>query len=168
VLFDPVIAPRRTDVPPRLPHTRLIEGALRRRVEFPSRSAALKAYHRRGAFTSWPDDMLADYVEAGFRNLPAGGVRLACEPAWEASTFVAQGSDPWAAFAATTCPIEILKAERESTCHAAQDMFRGGRVTIETAPGSSHFLPMEYPELATARLAAALAARGTTPASPAR
>jgi pimeloyl-ACP methyl ester carboxylesterase len=160
VLFDPAIAPPAGVGPPGPSHTRLIEGARRRRAEFPSRAEAFKAYHGRGAFASWPDDMLADYVEAGFRDLPDGGVRLTCEPAWEASTFIAHANDPWRAFANTACPIEILRAERDSTCHAAPGAFAGERrIVVETVPGTSHFLPMERPELATERLIAALDAR---------
>lgn len=160
VLFDPVILPAnmagRTapglDAP-------LVAGAHRRRAEFASRAAAFAAYHGRSAFTAWPDDMLADYVEAGFTDLPGGGVRLACEPVWEASTFLAQANDPWAAFAALPCPMRILRAERGSTCRtdsAQAELTANGRVSIETVPGTSHFMPMECPDLATEALKLAL------------
>ncbi|MGH7022879.1 MAG: alpha/beta fold hydrolase [Caulobacteraceae bacterium] len=163
VLFDPVILSRETLARAReggLPHSRLIEATRRRRAEFPSRAAALHALRSRGAFASWPDDMLADYVEAGFKDLPGGGVRLACEPAWEASTFTAQANDPWDDFTRVRSPIEILKAERDSTCQTDAEAARltaGGRIRIETISGTSHFLPMEQPALASARLERALA-----------
>jgi pimeloyl-ACP methyl ester carboxylesterase len=161
VLFDPVIMSRERLSPAVQagPHSGLIEGARRRRAEFSSRDAALKAYLGRGGFRSWPDDMVADYVEGGFRDLPGGGVRLACEPAWEASTFEAQANDPWSAFAAVACPVEILKAERDSTCRTDADeaaLVASGRVRIDTIVGTSHFLPMERPELATQTLRRAL------------
>jgi pimeloyl-ACP methyl ester carboxylesterase len=161
VLFDPVIMSRERPSPAAQPgpHGGLIEGARRRRAEFASRDAALRAYLGRGAFRSWPDDMVADYVEGGFRDLPDGGVRLACEPAWEASTFEAQANDALSAFAAVTCPVEILKAERDSTCRIETEgaaPVASGRVRIDTVAGTSHFLPMERPELATQTLRRAL------------
>ncbi len=64
VLLDPVIQPpeRRGEG-----HAGLAEGALRRRSDFPSREAALAAYRGRGAFRTWPEAPLADYVADGFR-----------------------------------------------------------------------------------------------------
>jgi pimeloyl-ACP methyl ester carboxylesterase len=162
VLFDPVIlSPEGLALAKAggMPHSPLIDGARRRRGEFPTRQAVIETYRQRRAFATWSDDMLVDYVEDGFRDLPGGGVRLACEPAWEASTYEAQDNDPWADFAAVRAPIAILKAEIESTCRidAAEARFTAERgVQIETVPRTSHFLPMERPELATERLALAL------------
>jgi pimeloyl-ACP methyl ester carboxylesterase len=164
LLLDPVILPREMiDGVGRgeRPHSSLIEGARRRRADFASRAQAFEAYKRRIAFADWPDDMLADYLADGFHDLPNGHVRLACEPAWEASTFLAQANDPWSDFAATRCPIEILKAEHGSTCRTEGQegaLTASGLITLEIVPGASHFLPMERPELATDRLARALAA----------
>ncbi len=50
-------------------HAGLAEGALRRRSDFPSREAALAAYRGRGAFRTWPEAPLADYVADGFRDV---------------------------------------------------------------------------------------------------
>jgi pimeloyl-ACP methyl ester carboxylesterase len=143
-------------------HASLINGAKKRRAEFASRDAAFAAYRGRGAFATWPDEILADYVEAGFGDLPDGRVRLTCEPEWEASTFLAQANDPWEDFARAPCPIEILKAERASTCRtdgAEADLTASGLVSIQTIAGTSHFLPMERPALVRDTLANALEAR---------
>jgi len=160
VLFDPVILAHEPLSPAAQgPHGGLIEGARRRRAQFASRGDAVAAYLGRGAFRSWPPDMVADYVEGGFRDVPGGGVRLACEPAWEASTFEAQANDPWSAFAAIGCPVEILKAELNSTCRTdgrEEALGAAGRVRIETVAGTSHFLPMERADLATETLRQAL------------
>jgi pimeloyl-ACP methyl ester carboxylesterase len=165
VLFDPVIAPRRALALAEAgasPHSRLVDGARRRRSEFPSRLAAFDAYRPRSAFTGWPDDMLTDYIGDGFADQPNGHVRLACDPAWEASTFAAQANDPWSDFAASYCPIDILKAEHDSTCRTddeAAQLRADGRIRIETVAGTGHFLPMQRPELARERLEHALVAR---------
>jgi pimeloyl-ACP methyl ester carboxylesterase len=163
LLLDPVILPR--DIPADLgtegrPHSPLIEGARRRRAEFASRQAAFESYRGRRAFAGWPDDMLTDYVTDGFRDLPGGHVRLTCDPAWEASTYLAQSNDPWSDFARSRCPIEILRAERESTCRTeseAERLTADGRISIGTVAGTSHFLPMERPDLVGERLTLALA-----------
>jgi pimeloyl-ACP methyl ester carboxylesterase len=162
VLLEPVVASRpghrRAG---EMDETGMIAAARRRRAEFPSRAAAMEAYRGRGAFRTWPEASLADYVEDGFVDLAAGGVRLACDPAWEASTYAAQAHDTLAAFGQLHCPIRILKAEHESTCRLGaheQALAASGRIIIETIAGASHFLPMEQPELARAALAEAIEA----------
>lgn len=150
VLLDPVIPPpeRRGEG-----HAGLAEGALRRRSDFPSREAALAAYRGRGAFRTWPEAPLADYVADGFRDV-AGGVTLACTGAWEASSYTAQDHDPWAALARLSCPAGILRAETGSTCVLDEG---GGTVEVETVPGTTHFLPFEAPERVRAAIRRALA-----------
>jgi len=154
-LFDPVAV----QTPPsgRLVESPMVQGALRRRAVFPSRDAAMTSYRGRGAFRTWPDDMLADYVQAGFRDLPSGEVTLACAPAWEASGFAAHGHDTWGAFRQTLCPIEILRAETASTFHPdAAAGLDPNRIRISTIPGTTHFLPMERPDLVRSTLIAAI------------
>jgi len=156
VLLDPVIPPRRP-MAGAGGHD-LVEGARRRRAHFASRSAALEAYAHRPAFAGWSEGMLADYIEAGFHDAPEGGVRLACAPAWEASTFVlAHTLDVWPALESPPCPVEILKAERESTCWVERGDAPGKKVTLRVIAGASHFLPMEQPEVVGAALVDALA-----------
>ena len=152
-LFDPVIMPPEPSARSRareLPDSPLVQGALRRRSVFPSQAAVIEAYTGRGAFRTWSPAMLADYVADGFRPTADGQVELACAPAWEASNFTAHGHDPWAALAALDIPVRILRAEEGSTCriegHEAR-LAASGRVTVETIPGTSHFLPMERPDL---------------------
>jgi pimeloyl-ACP methyl ester carboxylesterase len=75
-------------------------------------------------------------------------VELACTPEWEVSNYVNQGHDAWAAFAAARCPIWILRAEIDSPGRLSEgEHLLGGQVRLETVPGSTHFLPMERPEL---------------------
>ncbi|MGI9169570.1 MAG: alpha/beta fold hydrolase [Caulobacteraceae bacterium] len=162
VLFDPVF------LPPGTPadegevgrhHASLIEGTRRRRAVFPGRAAALAHWRGRGAFTTWPDAMVADFVAGAFRDRPGGEVALACEPAWEASTYAAHGHDPWAAFERSACPIRILRAEQGSTCRVEgkiEALTASGRISIQTVAGTTHFLPMERPDLARAALAEAM------------
>ncbi len=161
VLFDPVIIPGElvAAAPPGEGASPLAQGALKRRAEFPSKAAVIESYTGKGAFRNWSPAMLADYVEDGFRDTPEGTVTLACAPAWEASNFSSQGHDTGAAFDLSRAPTHILRAEIGSTCHIAareEALLATGRYQIETVPGTSHFLPMERPDLVVAALEAAM------------
>jgi pimeloyl-ACP methyl ester carboxylesterase len=128
----------------------MIVGARRRRRSFPSRAAAIEAYRGRGAFRTWTETMLEDYVADGFRDVADGTVELACTPEWEVSNYVSQEHDSWAAFARSTCPIRILRADSESPGRIdgqIDELTASGRIRVDTIPGTTHFLPMERPEL---------------------
>lgn len=159
-LFDPVLIdhPRSMELTQSNP---LADGAERRRADFPDKAAAVAAYTGRGAFRSWRPEQLADYVEGGFRPAPDGGVTLACAPAWEASNFRIHRYDPWAAFRDCGCPVHLVRAETGSTARLDEhldELAALGRVRIETAPGTTHFLPMERPEIVRAVIEALAAA----------
>jgi pimeloyl-ACP methyl ester carboxylesterase len=88
-------------------------------------------------------------------------VRLACEPSWEASNFSSHAHDARSALPRSRCPIRILRAETGSTCRIDEEigvLTADGRITVETVPGTTHFLPMERPQLAADALAQALGA----------
>ncbi|MBW8816296.1 MAG: alpha/beta hydrolase [Caulobacterales bacterium] len=160
VLFDPVLfdGARAGEIQG---DNTLAAGAERRRATFPSKAAAVEAYTGRGAFRTWRPEQLADYVAGGFRETAGGEVTLACAPAWEASNFRTHNYDPWAAFPATRCPIRMMRAEIASTARLdghEPDLAALGRVSIETVPGTSHFLPMERPDVVRAELERAIRA----------
>ncbi|WP_184716208.1 alpha/beta hydrolase [Caulobacter sp.] len=156
VLLDPVIMPWLATLYAKAPwtsgrlwkHMPLVQAALRRRAVFDSREAAFAGYKGRGAFKTWPETMLADYVAGGFVEHKDGKVELACAPAWEASNYAAQAHDPWRAVRQVKAPVRILKAEKHSTCRTGDGFARRGRdVKIETIEGTTHFLPMERPDV---------------------
>ena len=159
-LLDPVMVPKTSapvgDASP------MIAGALRRRATFASRAEARAAYLGRGAFATWPAAMLEDYVEDGLGDRPDGAVELSCAPAWEASNYAAQAHDPWGALASYAGPVKILAAEVGSTCREppGSDMETlGPRVSLERILGTTHFLPMERPDLVVSALADTLLAQ---------
>eukprot|EP01030_Chromulinospumella_sphaerica_P028309 gene28309-28638_t len=158
VLLDPVIMKEglaESLGPGGMKDTPLAIGARRRRNLFDSREAAFRAYLGRGAFKTWPAPMLADYLADGLTDNGEGGFRLSCAPEWESANFAAHHHNPWVAFQASTCPIRILRAAEGSTCSVLDrldELLATGRISVETIPGTSHFLPMEVPDLARAAL----------------
>jgi pimeloyl-ACP methyl ester carboxylesterase len=94
--------------------------------------------------------MLADYVAGGFREREDGTVELSCAPAWEASNFAAQGNDTWRALERAPAPIDIYQSAAQSACHigaAASLKRRNPRLRVHAVPQTTHFLPMERPDL---------------------
>jgi len=159
VLVEPVLVPRFSRqiaqlmklfgrTPPM--NSNLAVLAAKRRAIFPSFEMALSAYRGRGAFKTWSDETLADYLRGGL--VPTGNgteMRLACEPAWESSVF--QHAPPGIArlAARVRCPLTLLYAgdgtarEREVRLVAR---LHGDARTIQV-PGTTHFLPMERPDV---------------------
>jgi pimeloyl-ACP methyl ester carboxylesterase len=148
-LFDPVIFDGAQEID-RAGDNGLAAGAERRRAVFPDKASVVTGYTGKGAFRTWRPEQLADYVEAGFRDTPEGDVTLTCAPAWEAANFRTHGYDPFGALAALKCPTRILRAEFASTCRIEEHLaVLDGNPNIrhEVVAGTSHFLPMERPDL---------------------
>ena len=161
-LLDPVIWTRLAVLALNLPLLRrsarkipLARNARKRRPRFDSVEAAFQAYRGRGAFSGWPDAMLADYLTDGLS--PDGdGVALTCAPEWESANYAAQAHNPWLALGRVHCPIRILKAETQSTCFVPDHAFGMSHVEARTLPGGNHFFPMLMPDAARDHLAAGL------------
>lgn len=152
VLFDPVIiTPERAALlgEEGMKTSPLALGAGKRRAVFADRQAAFDSYQGRGAFRSWSDEMLRDYLVDGLAQDDDGQMHLTCAPAWEAANFATPSPDAVGGIPRIKAPIRIFKAEIGSTAqfevHEADVLAAGA--TIEVVPGTSHFLPMERPEL---------------------
>ena len=155
-LFDPVIMSK--EMMARVIATKaealadmpLAAGARRRRAIFPSRAAVIESFSGRGAFKTWPDQALADYVKDGFREREDGQVELTCAPDWEAANFIGQAHDVWAPLHSLRVPVTIRRAEIASTCSVeSSDDFTADNpaFSLETIPGTTHFLPIERPDV---------------------
>lgn len=159
-LLDPVILNRAASALMRVPGGwRLAKrhpwavAALKRRRRFADIDAAVAAYTGRGSFKGWPDAVLRDYVEGGFKSTDDGDVELAVTPEWESSNYTAQANDPWGALRRVGRPVRILKAQTGSTCAVdVADAARLDGLTVAVAEGGTHFFPMIQPERARAFL----------------
>ncbi len=81
--FEPVMAPREA-FNPDSPLTRSAKARFR---TFPSKAAALMRYSARPPLGLFRADVLFDYVEHGFTELPDGSATLKCLPEHEAEVF---------------------------------------------------------------------------------
>ena len=128
--------------------TPLAAGALKRRALFPSKAEALATYSTRKAFSTWQPGFLEGYVEGGFVDDP-DGVRLACAPEWEAANFAAHRHGSWSALARLPMPVRLFMAETGSTVSGglARVASTAPKVEASMVPGTSHFIPMERPDV---------------------
>jgi pimeloyl-ACP methyl ester carboxylesterase len=159
VLIEPVLVPSFSRhrarilralgrVPP--PGTDLASMAAKRRAVFPSFDMALSAYRSRGAFKTWPEEVLVDYLRGGL--VPTGNgteMRLACEPTWESSVF--RHAPPGIARLASRirCPLTLIHAgDGTAKEHEIRVVARRHpRARIVHVPETTHFLPMERPDI---------------------
>jgi pimeloyl-ACP methyl ester carboxylesterase len=159
VLVEPVI------LPPRYLRWKAIMGALglidrlhpmvaqaqRRRSIFPDREAMFDAYRGRGAFRTWSEEIVRDYIEGGSVGfMDDTQVRLACTPGWEAANYRAATPNIWRELDKVRCPVTLIVGEKRSTCPAPVVKLLRERLPamkVVVVPEASHFLPMEYPAI---------------------
>lgn len=138
-----------------LPLNPMANQAARRRGHFDSREAARAAYRGRGVFGGWPDRALDDYLEGGF--VPDGdGVRLACTPAWEASSFRGVSTTFEASLSRMAVPFTLVAASEGSTVPVEEEAVirRHPGAQVHRIAGTGHFLPVTHPDLVRPFLAA--------------
>ena len=161
VLADPVIVPRSARMLARMMFRNqggfaLAVNAGKRRADWPDAETVKKAYTGRGAFRTWQDGFLEAYVDGGVRPLYGDSentVTLACAPAWEAANFNDQRHNSTGPARRLKVPFTLMVAESGSTTRSVLS-FRMARAPkkIEVIAGSSHFLPMEFPDRVRAEI----------------
>lgn len=147
-----------------LPPNPMADQAERRRGSFESRAVARSSYQGRGVFRGWPDAVLDDYLEGGL--LPDGdgdGVRLACSPAWDATSFRGASTTFSDNLARAAFPFTLLAASDGSTVPTTEEhrILANPNAHFRRFPGTGHFLPVTHPDLVRPYLA--LLGSGTFP-----
>lgn len=129
----------------------LVAQAKKRRGIFPSREAVFEAYRGRGAFRTWPEEVVRDYITGGTVDFfDDKQVRLACTPGWEAANYSSNALDFWGDLDKLRCPLTLIVGDKRSTCPddvIALLIARRPEIRIVKVPGASHFVPMEVPEI---------------------
>lgn len=163
VLVDPVILPAHYYMamhlsPLRRGGSHMAKQARRRRNKFDSREHIQYKYKGRGAFATWRDPFLEDYILDAFDRTDGNDPdsekqvwQLLCDPKWEAATFLAQRNRPWGALAKVKkhrIPITVLRPDRDSVMTdevAARLTKKCPHLVLKERVNTSHFLPMEAP-----------------------
>ena len=130
-------------------NTPMARGARRRRNEFESQEQAIESFKGRGAFKTWREPFLQDYVTDGvIRDHENESWHLSCAPEWEAANFGGQRHRPWSALRKVQCPIVVARAEKNSTFlkpSVGRFMKIKPHTVLLEPSGTSHFIPMERP-----------------------
>lgn len=149
VLFEPVLVAPSPHAGSN-PGPDLASRALKRRRDFSSFEEALVAFRGRGIFKSWAEGMLEDYLRGGLVSAPDGTVTLACAPEWEAACFRETPLHVARIATQVRCPIAIVHGEIASTSLAgeiATVVSARPATRVVSIEGTSHFLPMERPDI---------------------
>ena len=179
VLVDPVILSRRFYfIKPLMPFlgplirsgNQMARQARKRRAEFPNVEEARKSYKGKGAFRSWREPFLDDYLMDGLKRVDENRFdsddqlwRLSCDPAWEAATFNAQRNQPWGAMAKIRkrrIPMVVLRPENNPVMsERVTDLMlsKYPNLVLKDRPNTSHFHPMEAPYEVREELSTAIA-----------
>jgi pimeloyl-ACP methyl ester carboxylesterase len=152
LLVDPVIPPPPDPSPSaeRLAlFRRLVDGAQRRRSQWPSREAAREYCTTRALFAGWLPQAIELYLLDGMREGADGSLELKCPGAVEAAVFSGSSSiDVFARARAVSCPTLFLWAERGDFPLPLYEMVAASMPNARVERlACGHLVPMERPDL---------------------
>jgi len=140
---------RRLGVELRIP---IVERALRRRRDFPSREEAYRFFAEKRLFSDWPSYALRLYVDHGLVPVEGGaGFTLRWSPEWEAQCFRTLETRIWARFRdlSQSIPVLILRGQRSDvfTRDVALDIQKElPHAQLEEVPNAGHLFPISHPQ----------------------
>ncbi len=127
----------------------IADGAAKRRSLFNTLNEAKESYAGRGAFTTWTEEWIENYLEGGMIETNEG-MELSCSPAWESATFRSSSMDTWKYLKQIKIKVLVSYGNFGSTfsAQARKVLFKlGSNWNSRYHPKSSHFLPMEFSDL---------------------
>lgn len=128
----------------------MVQGALKRRREWPSLEDAFQRFRGRSLFARCSDEVLRLYTEGITRPKADGGIELAYPPEWEACIFGTPPYDEWGYPRRISIPTLIIGGEETDVfTEASVKAWRRLRPDIEVrqVPQTGHLLPLEQPEV---------------------
>ena len=125
------------------------EATKKRRRYWKNKEEIFNSYKNKLIFKTWTETTIRNYIEGG-TELIGDETRLTCDPLWEAATFSSWKHDAMGLIDKLNCPITLLQAEFNSTARGngpikLMQQYKLGVHKI--VKGSTHFLPMEFPDI---------------------
>lgn len=117
--------------------------ARRRNNHWPERQTVIDRYKSRKPFSLWAEGVVEDYLTDGLIE-DAYGVRLSCDPDWEAANFEAQRNPMMSSIAKLGSNLVVYKARHQSTVLNPKGVVKRG-AQLETPGELTHLAPMEEP-----------------------
>ena len=127
----------------------IASGAAKRRRQFDSLEHALTSYRGRGAFRTWGDEWISNYLLGGTEKTQEGNIQLTCAPEWESATFRASSMDTWKYLKEIQIPSQVVYADASHTFspRARKEIVSLGKNwNSKCYQDGTHFLPMEKVE----------------------
>ena len=125
------------------------EATKKRRRYWKNKEEIFNSYKNKLIFKTWTETTIRNYIEGG-TELIGDETRLTCDPLWEAATFSSWKHDATGLIDKLNCPITLLQAEFNSTArgNGPIKLMQQDKLGVhKIVKGSTHFLPMEFPNI---------------------
>ena len=125
------------------------EATKKRRRHWKNKEEIFNSYKNKLIFKTWNETTIRNYIDGG-TELIGDETRLTCDPLWEAATFSSWKHDAMGLIDKLNCPITLLQAEFNSTArgNGPIKLMQQDRLGVhKIVKGSTHFLPMEFPNI---------------------
>ena len=125
------------------------EATKKRRRYWKNKEEIFNSYKNKLIFKTWTETTIRNYIEGG-TELIGDETRLTCDPLWEAATFSSWKHDAMGLIDKLNCPITLLQAEFNSTArgNGPRKLMQQDKLGVhKIVKGSTHFLPMEFPNI---------------------
>ena len=125
------------------------EATKKRRRYWKNKEEIFNSYKNKLIFKTWTETTIRNYIEGG-TELIGDETRLTCDPLWEAATFSSWKHDAMGLIDKLNCPITLLQAEFNSTARGEGPikLMKQDKLGVhKIVKGSTHFLPMEFPDI---------------------
>ena len=125
------------------------EATKKRRRYWKNKEEIFNSYKNKLIFKTWTETTIRNYIEGG-TELIGDETRLTCDPLWEAATFSSWKHVATGLIDKLNCPITLLQAEFNSTArgNGPIKLMQQDKLGVhKIVKGSTHFLPMEFPNI---------------------
>jgi len=125
------------------------EATKKRRRYWKNKEEIFNSYKNKLIFKTWTETTIRNYIDGGTKLID-DKTRLTCDPLWEAATFSSWKHDAMGLIDKLNCPITLLQAEFNSTArgNGPIKLMQQDKLGVhKIVKGSTHFLPMEFPNI---------------------